>query len=293
MTYQLYIGNRLYFSWSIAAYLMFERFGLSGQVKSTVLRPETENGVRPLMTDLAPARTLPTVITPEGAVLNDSLAIAEELASRHPDIPFWPADPLARGTARALAAEMHSSFGTLRSKWHVNLRQAYVPQTPPADVIPELERLEQLWTHARAVTQPDGPWLCGDYSLVDAIFAPMAARLAIYGFDASPTTQAYVAAHLADPAFRRWRAMGLANEAVMAECERDYTPRDWPGPAPMSAKPVDAGPSENATCPYSDLPVTHFMELDGRIFGFCNPFCRDKTVADPAAWPAFMSVYES
>jgi|GEM_PF-4297129 hypothetical protein len=33
MTYQLYLGNRLYFSWSIAAYLMFNRFGLEDQVK--------------------------------------------------------------------------------------------------------------------------------------------------------------------------------------------------------------------------------------------------------------------
>lgn len=62
MTYQLFIGNRLYFSWSIAAYLMFENFGLSGEVKTTVLRPQSESDVRNLMAehDLHPARTLPT-----------------------------------------------------------------------------------------------------------------------------------------------------------------------------------------------------------------------------------------
>ena len=27
--------------------------------------------------------------------------------------------------------------------------------------------------------------------------------------------------------------------------------------------------------------------------GFCNPFCRDKTVADPEAWPEFMAIYQS
>jgi glutathione S-transferase len=32
------------------------------------------------------------------------------------------------------------------------------------------------------------------------------------------------------------------------------------------------------------------MEMDGRRFGFCNAFCRDKTVADPAAWPRFMAL---
>ena len=69
MSYQLYVGNRLYFSWSIAAYLMFNRFGLEDQVRTTIFRPESEAALRPLMADLAPARTLPTVIAPDGARL--------------------------------------------------------------------------------------------------------------------------------------------------------------------------------------------------------------------------------
>jgi len=53
---------------------------------------------------------------------------------------------------------------------------------------------------------------------------------------------------------------------------------------------VHEGPAENATCPYSGDPVTHFLSLDGRIYGVCNAFCRDKTVADPEAWPEFMAL---
>lgn len=290
MTYQLYLGNRLYFSWSIAAYLMFNRFGLEDQVKTTIFRPESEAALRPMLVDLAPARTLPTAITPEGAILNDSMAIAEELASRHPDIAFWPSDPLARGTARALANEMHSSFAGLRGKWPVNLRTGFATVTPPEDIVPELERLEELWTHARKVTGATGPWLCGDYSLVDAIFAPMATRLATYGFDTRPTTKAYVAAHLADHALRRWRAMGLANEAKLPAFEMPFEEVSWRGPKPMNATPIAAGTPENDVCPYSGKEITHLLELDGRVFGFCNAFCRDKTVADPEAWPKFMAL---
>ena len=292
MTYQLYIGNRLYFSWSIAAYLMFERFGLSGEVKTTVLRPKNEADVRRLLGehDLGPARTLPTAVTPDDAVLNDSMAIAEELASRHPDIAFWPEDPLARGTARALANEMHSSFSGLRGEWPVNLRHSYVTQTPPSHIEAELDRLEDLWTHARSVTGATGPWLCGDYSLVDAIFAPMAVRLAGYDFHTRPTSKAYVEAHLADPALRRWRAMALANEADMDHLHLQAETAPWRGPVPRAAKAVDMGPSETASCPYSGDPVTHFLEMDGRTFGFCNAFCRDKTVNDPEAWPKFMAI---
>ena len=30
-----------------------------------------------------------------------------------------------------------------------------------------------------------------------------------------------------------------------------------------------------------------------RRIGFCNAFCRDKTVADPEAWPKFIALYQS
>ena len=51
-----------------------------------------------------------------------------------------------------------------------------------------------------------------------------------------------------------------------------------------------SGPSINETCPYSGDPVTDFAEIDGKVIGFCNPTCRDKTVNDPAAWPATMAL---
>jgi glutathione S-transferase len=78
-----------------------------------------------------------------------------------------------------------------------------------------LDRLETIWANARAQTGSQTTWLCGDYSLADAIYAPMAARLAAYQFDTRPVTKAYVAAHLADPTFQKWRADGLANDPVM------------------------------------------------------------------------------
>ena len=228
MTYELFLGNRLYFSWSIAAYLMFEHFGLADQVAITVFQPQDEADVKRHLSGLSPARTLPTMRTPEGVIVSDSMAIAEELASRHPDIAFWPRDPAARAVARTLANEMHSSFGGLRGNWPVNLRHAYAPVTPPVEIAAELDRLELIWSNARDVTGATGPWLCGDYCLTDAIFAPMAARLAAYGFDTRSTTKSYVAAHLADPAFRKWRTDGLKLDPEMSKFELDLPQADWP-----------------------------------------------------------------
>ena len=87
--------------------------------------------------------------------------------------------------------------------------------------------------------------------------------------------------------------MALVKGAELPWYARDFELGVWPGPTPLQAKAVDQGPSENALCPYSGEAVTHFMKLDGRVFGFCNAFCRDKTVSDPGAWPAFMEIYRS
>ena len=87
--------------------------------------------------------------------------------------------------------------------------------------------------------------------------------------------------------------MGLVEGQHLPWYDLDHEKAPWPGPIPLSAKSVEVGDPENDVCPYSGKEITHLMEIDGRIFGFCNAFCRDKTVADPEAWPAFMEIYTS
>lgn len=287
MTYHLFLGDRSYSSWSLRAWLLFERFGITR--KTTYVGFHTRD-VAAQLSVVAPARTVPALRLPDGTTMWDSLAIAEELATRHPNSPLWPTDPTARATARSLSSEFHAGFSHLRNDCPMNLRTAYADYTPSAHVLAEVTRLETIWTHARSTCAPDGPWLCGGYSIVDAFFAPVAARIAGYGLPVGPIAQAYVNAHLSDPAFRRWRAMGLVAGETLPWYAKDNTPTDWPGPKPLAARPVDGEKPENSRCPYSGDPVTDCLELDGRVFGFCNPFCRDKTVADPEAWPAFMAL---
>ena len=286
MTYDLILGDYAYSSWSLRGWLLFERFGLP---KRTQMVNFKKGSVPAQMPDWAPAKTVPAVRTPEGTILTDSIAIAEELASRHPEAGLWPSDPQARAIARSLTAEMHSGFTALRSDCPMNLRLAYLSVDPSADVEADLRRLETIWDHARATCTPNGPWLCGEYSVADAFYAPVAARIAGYGLTVSESAQSYVAAHLAHPAFRRWRSMGLVHGEVLNRYKKPFATGEWPGPKPLPAREIE-GTAENKKCPYSGDPVTHMMELDGRIFGFCNAFCRDKTVADPEAWPAFMEL---
>lgn len=290
MRIELAIGDRAYSSWSLRGWLLFDAFGLPVR---THLVEFAAAGVEAQLARFSPARTVPTMRTPEGAIVSESLAIAEELASRHPGAGIWPAEPLARATARTLAAEMHAGFAALREGCPMNLRVSYSGFRPDEAVRADLARLERIWAHARGVTGSTEPWLCGTYSAADAFFAPVAGRIAGYGLPVAGPAQAYVEAHLAHPSFRRWRAMALAHGPDLPWYARDYARRPWPGPEPIPARAVGSGPSINGACPYSGKPARHFLEVDGRVFGFCNAFCRDKTAADPAAWPAFLEIYHS
>lgn len=289
MTYDLVIGDRAYSSWSLRGWLLFDAFDIP--VKLHVARLYTDE-LPNLLKDFFPGKTAPTMRTPDGVVVPETIAIAEELASRHPNAGLWPADPKARAIARVLAAEMHAGFTALRSHCPMNLRVSYTDCAPPPEVLADLRRLETLWAWAQKETG-SSPWLCGAYSAADAFFAPVATRIATYNLPVNAQAMAYVQAHLAHPSIRRWRAMGMVDGADQDFYRRDYPRRPWPGPVPLTARPVDGTQAENTACPYSGAPVTHVLEVQGRRFGFCNAFCRDKTVADPEAWPKFMQLFRA
>jgi glutathione S-transferase len=285
---QLAIGDRAYSSWSLRGWLLFDAFGLPVTVRRARLYTDE---VAAVLRDFAPARTLPAVRFADGSVVMESLAIAEELAARYPAAGLWPSDPRARAAARSVAAEMHAGFRPLREHCPMNLRVSYSDCAPPPAVLADLARLEEIW--AWALANSGGPWLGGAYSAADAFFAPVAMRIAGYNLPVGREAQAYVAAHLAHPSFRRWRAMAMVDGADQETYRRDWPRRPWPGPTPLPARAVEGTEAENAACPYSGDAVTHVLELSGRRFGFCNAFCRDKTVADPEAWPKFMGLYQS
>ncbi len=291
MGYVLAVGERIHSSWSLRGWLLFSRFGVPVRL---VTAPLYSTDFERVLADFAPARQVPALrIEDEGAprVVWDTLAIAETLAERHPDRQLWPADPHARALARSVSAEMHSGFGPLRSACPMNLRHAFAGFAPSAEVLADLARIEALWATARAVAG-DGPWLFGDYSIADAFFAPVAARVACYDLPVGPAAAAYVAAHLADTSFRAWRAAGLAETRVLTEYDMDLPRAPWPGPAPLPARAVEGVAALNAACPFSGAPVRgdSLAEIDGRVIGFCNRFCRDKVVADPEAWPEVMEL---
>jgi glutathione S-transferase len=160
------------------------------------------------MADLAPARLVPALRTPEGDVIGESMAIAETLAERHPEAGLWPTDASARIRARWISTEMITSFGALRGDCPMQLDHVDADFTPSDAVKRDLARIETLWAFAREKAT-DGPWLFGAYSLADAFYAPVCARMIGYNLPISDAARAYCMTTLRDPAFIEWRAEGL------------------------------------------------------------------------------------
>ncbi len=291
MTYTLALGDYAYSSWSLRGWLLFKKFDIP--VSTEVFTLGYDQFYRDLWGGFAPARTVPAVRFDDGTAIADSLAMAEELNDRHPEAQMWPQDPSARAFARMVSCEMHAGFGALREHCPMNLRTAYTHCDAPDAVVGDIERIETLWKMSRSRYGHDGPWLFGAYSIADVMFAPIAARIAGYGLVISEASQAYIDAHLNDQTFRQWRALGLVLGEDKPVYNRSYPQTDWPVQSTLKAAISTATSGENSVCPYSGKAPTHFGEFDGRVIGFCNPICRDKTVADPEAWPDFLKIYRN
>ncbi|ATG44361.1 Glutathione S-transferase [Phaeobacter piscinae] len=202
MTYQLYIGDRKYSSWSLRGWLMLEKFNLPHEVSLIEMFAGT---MKAQMAALAPARLLPTLQLPDGTVIGETAAIAETLAERHPEAGMWPEDPRQRATARWLVAEMASGFGALRSACPMQLAHVYQGFEPSDAVLADLRRVEALFDHARTVSGCAEGWLFGSYSIADAFYAPVAARIVGFDLPVSEAMRAYCRVTLSDPVLRRWR----------------------------------------------------------------------------------------
>jgi glutathione S-transferase len=294
--YKLAIADRMYSSWSLRGWLSFVRFDIPVKVQHyQMFTPSFAT----MQEEFAPARQVPAVKLDYETICWDSLAIVEELNERHANASFWPKDPSARAFCRSMVAEMHSGFSALRSQCPMNLRYVYQDFVPSAEVLEDCQRIELLWTMAKAKYGNDaGPWLFGQqYTAADVFFAPVATRFTTYStLPRSDASQAYIDAHVSDVHFRQWRAMATASFQVIGRSEfPELTTVPWPvlGNTTVATK-SDAKLSVNPSCPYSGKVVTHALALaDGTVYGFCNEFCRDKTLADPDAWPQFMELVRS
>jgi glutathione S-transferase len=90
----------------------------------------------------------------------------------------------------------------------------------------DVERVCDIWT--QCLNKSGGPWLYGEFGILDAMFAPVALRFHSYQPELPPLAEAYVQAHLNNPALQEWMTAARAEKDVIKEDEVGFL-RGEPG----------------------------------------------------------------
>jgi glutathione S-transferase len=200
---KLIIGNKAYSSWSLRGWLAVKQSGLPFEEIVVPLFNE-EWDKKTAGDEFAPSGGKVPILWDDQTVIWDSLAIIEWLADKTDRARYWPRDDAARGMARSMAAEMHSSYPELRRVYSMNVRKQFPAADVPEDVRTEIIRILELWAEARARHGSGGPYLFGDFGAVDIMFAPVVTRFVTYSVPLPRFAAAYVEAILHHPWMREW-----------------------------------------------------------------------------------------
>jgi len=200
---KLIIGNRAYSSWSMRGWLALKASGLQFEELVVPLFGEAWNQHRD-GGEFAPSSGKVPLLWHGETVVWDSLAIIEFCADLTGRDLYWPGDDVARGMARSMAAEMHSSFANLRRDLPMNARSNLGPRPLSEAVRAEINRILTLWAQARARHGGTGDFLFGEWCAADMMFAPVVTRFVTYSVPVPPFAGRYMEAVLEQPHVAEW-----------------------------------------------------------------------------------------
>jgi glutathione S-transferase len=215
----LYIGNRCYSSWSFRPWVLMRAKGLAFEETVIQLRLATSTD---RIGKVSPSGKLPCLV--DGTVtVWESLAIIEYLADKFPDEKIWPSAVDARAHARAISSEMHAGFAPLRNHCPMSAPVRFAARPLPADVQANVTRIMAVWNEARTrfADKAAGPFLYGEFTAADAMYAPVVSRFYTYSITLDPVSQAYVDAMRAHPAYQAWIKDAAAEPWVLAQNENE------------------------------------------------------------------------
>jgi glutathione S-transferase len=196
MPNRLVIGTKRYSSWSMRGWLAVRMAKLD--VEEVVI--PLAGGATPAVKEATPAGMVP-YLEHEGARIWESLAICEYCAELAPNL--WPSDRVQRAHARSIASEMHAGFRELRMNMPMNTGREYPGHGRTEGSLRDIARIEALW--AEAIASSRGPFLFGrEFTLADAMYAPVVTRFLTWKPTLSAISEAYVAAVRAHPLVTRW-----------------------------------------------------------------------------------------
>lgn len=211
----LIIGNKNYSSWSLRPWFFMQFHCIDfKEIRVPLFTETTEQQLSEYNSD-----SKVPVLQDGDITVWDTLAIMEYLSETYLDNKGWPQDQKSRAFARSISAEMHSSYSHVRNELPMNCRNNFTHILPSADALREINRISHLWNSCRKQHSNAGPWLFGDFSIADAMFAPIALRFNGYNISLSGESQSYVELILNHPSIQNWIKSGKQELEVIAEDE--------------------------------------------------------------------------
>ncbi len=170
----LTISSKNYSSWSLRGWLICRMAGLDFEEK---VMPIDDPSTRAELMLLSPSFLVPC-LSHDGITIWDTLAIAEYLREVKPRAKLFPKDAAQRARCRSISGEMHSGFANMRSALPMNIKASYPDFRIWAGALADIERIKMIWSEC--LTASGGPYLFGELSLADAMYAPVCSRFTTY-----------------------------------------------------------------------------------------------------------------
>ena len=203
----LTISSKNYGSWSLRGWLLCKMSGLAFEEKAI---PPDDPRARAELLLMSPSFLVPC-LEHDGAKVWDTLAIGEYLAELKPKAGILPTERKARAHCRSVSGEMHSGFANLRAALPMNIRARHANYKVFAGAIPDIERVTEIWRDCLEIY--GGPFLFGQPTLADAMYAPVCSRFRTYDVKLDKHSATYCKTILT------WAPMVAWIEAAMSEPE--------------------------------------------------------------------------
>ena len=209
----LYIGNKNYSSWSFRPWFALRALEIEFTEK---LVPFDMAAGNPAFSEFSPTNKVP-VLEHGHLRVWESLAIMEYLNDLFYTKHVWPHEHDNRAHARAISCEMLSGFSALRSECPMNMRREPAPLDVSEAAKRDVWRIEDIWREC--LERHGGPFLFGQFTAADAMFAPVVNRFDIYRLSEDPAALSYMDHIKSLPAWKEWEAAGRAESWIVEEDE--------------------------------------------------------------------------
>lgn len=212
----LTISSKNYSSWSLRGWLLTK---FSGLPFTEIVIAADDPSVRDELLMLSSSFLVPS-LTHDGMHIWDTLAIGEYLNEIRPEAQLLPKDPVLRARCRSICGEMHSGFGALRSALPVNLQGDFPNFKVWKRAQADIDRIATIWRECLDLSR--GPFLLGQRSMADAMYAPVVTRFLTYHVKLDPVCEAYCTEIMALPEMIEWIEAAKQEPRQLEELEVEF-----------------------------------------------------------------------